>query len=355
MTTLPDFLSHPSIQSKISSIFLVSSSSDSSNNNIINNSNYYGEEETFSEESFTSGGGGDGTFSQEEIHAISSTQEAKEEFLDLYSSNLLNDPSMSPMVSSSSISTATSTTAINLTRSHHHLSPHHHKESADELKRLTEIIMNNTARILGLDEDIFRLWGMGDNYTDGTTTTMTMMTMTESGVGDGNNGSAIIGTSTNNIFTFDENSLPREFRVMSESSKNSVIAYIILFVIALVGNLTVFVSVFREYRKQRGRIPLLILHLAVADLMVCLCLIPIEVVWRITIQWYGGNVMCKLCQFLRAFGLYLSSMVVICVSVDRFFAILYPFKTIEGRQRVKIMLWMAWIAAGVFAVPQVGG
>lgn len=152
-----------------------------------------------------------------------------------------------------------------------------------------------------------------------------------------------------------DGSLPKELTEMSESSKHCMIAYCILFVIATSGNLTVLLSVYKQYKKNKSRITLLILHLSIADLIVCCTLIPTEVFWRITIQWRGGNMLCKVMQFLRAFGLYLSSMVLICVSFDRFFAILYPMKMLKGQghQRIKIMLWIAWIASAAFSAPQV--
>lgn len=149
--------------------------------------------------------------------------------------------------------------------------------------------------------------------------------------------------------------LPPELTQMTESSKHCMIAYCILFVIAISGNLTVLISVFKQYKKTKSRISLLILHLSIADLIVCCTLIPTEVFWRMTIQWRGGNVLCKVMQFLRAFGLYLSSMVLIVVSFDRFFAILTPMKMLkrQGHQRIKIMLWIAWIASAAFSAPQV--
>ncbi|CAL8100502.1 unnamed protein product [Orchesella dallaii] len=148
--------------------------------------------------------------------------------------------------------------------------------------------------------------------------------------------------------------LPRDLSEIRESSKHCIIAYCILFVIATTGNLTVLVSVFQQYKKTKTRISLLILHLSIADLIVCCTLIPIEVFWRLTIQWRGGNELCKLMQFVRAFGLYLSSMVLICVSFDRFFAILFPLRTLrrQGHQRIKIMLWIAWVASAAFSAPQ---
>ncbi|CAL8100505.1 unnamed protein product [Orchesella dallaii] len=149
--------------------------------------------------------------------------------------------------------------------------------------------------------------------------------------------------------------IPESFRKLSTNSRNCVIAYVILFCIGAPGNLFVFVSVGREiWRRQlmRSRIKVLIWHLATADLFVTFVVIPIEVFWRLTIQWYGGDVLCKMAQFFRAFGLYLSSMVIICISMDRFFAIVFPLKVIGGMKRVRNMLGVAWTFSILFAAPQ---
>lgn len=150
--------------------------------------------------------------------------------------------------------------------------------------------------------------------------------------------------------------IPENFRRMSSSSRNCIIAYMVLFLIGVAGNLTIFITLGRKiFRRNaiRSRTTVLIFNLATADLFVCFAVIPIEVFWRLTIQWHGGDVLCKLSQFFRAFGLYLSSMVIICISLDRFFAIVFPLKVIGGMKRVRRMLWVAWASAFLFAAPQV--
>lgn len=64
----------------------------------------------------------------------------------------------------------------------------------------------------------------------------------------------------------------------SYSSRNILIifVYTVLFSIAAVGNLTVFISLFRS-RHRKSRISLMIRHLAIADLIVTFVMIPIEV------------------------------------------------------------------------------
>lgn len=130
-----------------------------------------------------------------------------------------------------------------------------------------------------------------------------------------------------------------------------VVSYSILFVIGAYGNVTVFVTLLRAHRKSR--ISLMITHLTMADLVVTFIMIPMEIVWRITNEWRAGNAACKIFLMLRAFGLYLSSNVLVCVSMDRYFAILYPLKVNDARHRSKTMLAVAWIFSFVCAFPQV--
>nr|XP_054933382.1 adipokinetic hormone/corazonin-related peptide receptor variant I-like [Dermacentor andersoni] len=133
-----------------------------------------------------------------------------------------------------------------------------------------------------------------------------------------------------------------------------VVVYCILFVVAAGGNVPVFVTLLRN-RHRKSRIKLMIMHLAIADLIVTFVMIPVEVIWRITGQWVAGDLMCKLMQTMRAFGPYLSSAVLVCISVDRYFAVLHPLKVHDAHRRGKIMLGVAWYASLVCSVPQETG
>lgn len=42
-----------------------------------------------------------------------------------------------------------------------------------------------------------------------------------------------------------------------------------------------------------------------------------QIGWRTTNAWLAGNFACKIFLVLRAFGLYLSSNVLVCISLDR--------------------------------------
>ncbi|GFV40351.1 gonadotropin-releasing hormone II receptor [Trichonephila clavipes] len=94
------------------------------------------------------------------------------------------------------------------------------------------------------------------------------------------------------------------------------------------------------------------MHLAIADLIVTFIMIPLEIAWRFTVQWVAGNAACKILLYLRAFGPYLSSSVLVCISLDRYFAILHPLKVNDAQRRGKIMLGLAWATSLLSSIPQ---
>jgi gonadotropin-releasing hormone receptor len=138
----------------------------------------------------------------------------------------------------------------------------------------------------------------------------------------------------------------------SENARAVIAVYCVLFSVAAIGNLSVFLTLLRA-RHRKSRVSLLMTHLAAADLIVTFVMIPLEVGWRVTDQWLAGNFACKLFLFLRAFGLYLSSNILVCISLDRYFAIIYPLKVSDARRRGKLMLLFAWFISLLCSIPQV--
>lgn len=146
--------------------------------------------------------------------------------------------------------------------------------------------------------------------------------------------------------------LPFDLLAFTHESRVETILYSVLFVLAAAGNVPVLISLIKS-RRRKSRIQNMILHLAIADLIVTFVMIPLEVAWRITVQWIAGDIACRIMLFLRAFGPYLSSMVLVCISLDRYSAIVHPLRVNDAQRRAKIMLYMAWAISFVCSVPQV--
>ncbi|CAL8146292.1 unnamed protein product [Orchesella dallaii] len=63
--------------------------------------------------------------------------------------------------------------------------------------------------------------------------------------------------------------------------------------------------------------------------------------------------MCRVMSFFRIFGLYLSGFVLVCISLDRYLAVMKPL-TSPGiqRNRARLMLLVAWISSIIVSLPQ---
>jgi gonadotropin-releasing hormone receptor len=138
-------------------------------------------------------------------------------------------------------------------------------------------------------------------------------------------------------------------------NKMSMIKTVVLscmFVVAFIGNSATLVQMYRM-RRRKSTINLLILHLAIADLIVTFFCIMSDAVWVATVQWFAGTPVCKLIKFLQVFGLYLSTYIIVIIALDRCLAILDPMGRTRAPRRVRIMVVVAWAVSAVFSLPQV--
>jgi gonadotropin-releasing hormone receptor len=46
-------------------------------------------------------------------------------------------------------------------------------------------------------------------------------------------------------------------------------------------------------------------------------MMPLEIAWNTTVSWRAGDAVCRIMSFFRTFGLYLSSFVIVSISLDR--------------------------------------
>ncbi|XP_042330906.1 gonadotropin-releasing hormone II receptor-like isoform X2 [Sceloporus undulatus] len=134
------------------------------------------------------------------------------------------------------------------------------------------------------------------------------------------------------------------------AAKARVVVTSCFFVVAACSNWAVLYSVTRKRRKSH--VQRLILSLTVADLLVTTIVMPLDAVWNITIQWYAGDVLCKLLNFFKLFAMYSAALVLVVISLDRHSAILHPFSFANSSHRNRIMLSVAWALSVLLASPQ---
>ena len=69
--------------------------------------------------------------------------------------------------------------------------------------------------------------------------------------------------------------------------------------------------------KSRTNVHYLVFHLTLADSIICFITLPMETLWRLTIEWYAGNILCKVLMMIRTGGYILSSCILVVISIDR--------------------------------------
>lgn len=128
----------------------------------------------------------------------------------------------------------------------------------------------------------------------------------------------------------------------------------VLFLFAACSNLALLVSVWcGRGRRLASHLRPLMLSLASADLMMTFVVMPLDAVWNVTVQWYGGDALCKLLCFLKLFAMHAAAFILVVISLDRHRAILHPLDALSARHRNRHLLLLAWSLSLLFASPQV--
>ncbi|XP_036394690.1 gonadotropin-releasing hormone II receptor-like [Megalops cyprinoides] len=144
-----------------------------------------------------------------------------------------------------------------------------------------------------------------------------------------------------------------EAPTFTRAAQFRVVATLVLFLFAAFSNLAVLISVVRgRGRRLAAHLRPLIMSLAVADLMMTFIVMPLDMVWNVTVQWYAGDAMCKLLCFLKLFAMHSSAFILVVISLDRHHAILHPLDSFDANRRNKRMLLLAWSLSLLLASPQ---
>ncbi|KAK2539321.1 gonadotropin-releasing hormone receptor-like protein [Columba livia] len=145
---------------------------------------------------------------------------------------------------------------------------------------------------------------------------------------------------------------PLRLPTFSPAAQARVAVTFALFTLSAGCNLAVLRAAGARGGSRRSHIRLLLQHLAAADLLVTVAVMPLDAVWNITLQWRAGDLACRLLMYLRLLAMYASAFVTVVISLDRQAAILHPLAIARARRRNRIMLYIAWLLSAGLSVPQ---
>lgn len=127
--------------------------------------------------------------------------------------------------------------------------------------------------------------------------------------------------------------------------------YALIFVISVVGNALVCIVIARR-RRMRTVTNYFILNLAIADLAItCIC-IPFDIpVQENSYKWPYGHFMCKILYPLQTMCIFASIFTLTAVSLNRFWAIVYPLRRQMTKSSATIVIISIWIISSGLTVP----
>ncbi|ELW61969.1 Vasopressin V1a receptor [Tupaia chinensis] len=137
-----------------------------------------------------------------------------------------------------------------------------------------------------------------------------------------------------------------------ELAKLEIAVLAVTFVVAVLGNSSVLLALYRTPRKM-SRMHLFIRHLSLADLAVAFFQVLPQLGWDITFRFRGPDWLCRVVKHLQVFGMFASAYMLVVMTADRYIAVCHPLKTLQQpARRSRLMIAAAWVLSFVLSTPQ---
>ncbi|CAM1325958.1 NPY1R (predicted) [Pycnogonum litorale] len=120
------------------------------------------------------------------------------------------------------------------------------------------------------------------------------------------------------------------------------VAYILLIIIGTTGNTLVIIAVVRQSHMKTAR-NILIMNLAISDIILCIFTMPFSLLEVLSKHWTLGPTMCKLSGALQASSIFVSTISITAIAIDRYKLIIYPTKSsmkVMGANLVVLLIWI---------------
>lgn len=102
------------------------------------------------------------------------------------------------------------------------------------------------------------------------------------------------------------------------------VLYTLIFMLGVFGNVLVCYVVFRN-RTMQTVTNLFITNLALSDILLCLFAVPFTPMYTFFGRWVCGKLLCHVMPYAQGCSVYISTLTLTSIAIDRFFVIIYPF------------------------------
>nr|BAI77457.1 vasotocin type2 receptor [Lepidosiren paradoxa] len=138
-----------------------------------------------------------------------------------------------------------------------------------------------------------------------------------------------------------------------ELAKVEIAILAAVFVLATFSNLVVLYVLIRR-RKYNTPMHAFMTNLCIADLVVAFFQVLPQLLWDITDQFLGPDLLCRAVKYFQVVGMFASSYMIVAMTFDRHQAICRPMMTYrKGIGRWNIPVILAWTFSFLLSLPQV--
>jgi neuropeptide Y receptor len=128
------------------------------------------------------------------------------------------------------------------------------------------------------------------------------------------------------------------------------VIYSTIFVLGIFGNVLVCFVVGRNKAMQTVT-NFFITNLALADILLCALAVPFTPLYTFLEEWIFGRVLCHLVPYAQGVSVYISTLTLTSIAIDRFFVIIYPFKPRMRLTTCLLIITSIWIFALLATLP----
>ncbi len=129
-----------------------------------------------------------------------------------------------------------------------------------------------------------------------------------------------------------------------------IVAFAVLILFGATGNGLVCYVVWRNPHMRTPR-NIFIINLAISDLTLCLFTQPFNLMKASMSKWYFGEFMCKFIPMCAGTNVFVSTISITAIALDRFQVIVYPSKDSMKKVGAAVALMSIWIISLLMASP----
>ncbi|XP_055348738.1 adipokinetic hormone/corazonin-related peptide receptor variant I-like [Paramacrobiotus metropolitanus] len=136
---------------------------------------------------------------------------------------------------------------------------------------------------------------------------------------------------------------------------NHISILLILAGFGVVLNASMIAILLKSPMYRHSTLSVLLMQLFAANLLVSVFCLLADGIWNITVQWLGGDFLCRIIKFCQMFSLYATNLILTGMSIETCITVTFPLtksSKVESQSRVKIIGGSAWIVSALCSVPQ---